>query len=173
RPRSKAVIEPPVMQNRTRKSIVPHVRHVIRKGRREIVAYIEVAIPSLIALQTSQIVHGVIVQAVRPGVGSQRGQTPAQSPLELNLQRIVIRCQAVLNDKKGTCKWVGRARKLILLQQPRRMRSHIGDSESLRLPKGLLEAGVPLERIRQLQMRSKASRTGESACRGVHDWGNH
>src|SRR5260370_31690969 len=52
------------------------------------------------------------------------------------------------------------------------MRTNVGGRDSLRLTQCLLDASVPLERIRQLQMRGKTERT---CCtrRRIHDGGNY
>src|SRR6267378_2001406 len=54
------------------------------------------------------------------------------------------------------------------------MRTDIRDTKSLRLPKRLLDAGVPLNRIGQLQMLCKAPRIKAVwQRRRVHDGRNH
>ena len=61
---------------------------------------VEVTIPALVA---KDIVLRAVVDAVGPRIGSQSRQAPAQSPPELNLQRVVVRRQAVLIKTKSNC----------------------------------------------------------------------
>ena len=94
---SKAIIETPVVQYGIRKSAMPHIRQIIGESSRKIVPNIKVTIPALIS---NEIVLGAVVDAMRPSVGSQSRQPPAQSSPELNLQRVVVRCQAIFNEVK-------------------------------------------------------------------------
>src|SRR5437016_12494308 len=90
------------------------------------------------------VVQGAVVDAVRPRVGSQSRQPPAQSPPKLNLQRVIVRCKAVLKEGNVSHVRVTRSMKIIPLRQPRRMRTNVGDVESLRSTQCLFDAGVPL-----------------------------
>ena len=149
--RGKAVIEAPVVQHGVRKSAMPHVRQIVRESSRKIVPDVEIAIASLVPEDE---VLRTVVNTVRPRVGSQSRQSSAQSPPELNLQRVVVRRQAVLDEViKSLMFGLLAGQNCIFLQQPRRMRTDIGDRESLRFAQCLLDAGVPLKRVRQLQMR--------------------
>src|ERR1700733_1517688 len=96
------VVETPVMHNGVHKTVISHVRHVIRERGGKIVSDVESAVTPLVIA-----IHKVlrsIVHAVRPCVGSQGRQPSPQSPTELNLQCIVVRRQAIVEElETSTC----------------------------------------------------------------------
>ena len=69
-------------------------------------SHVEIAIP---ALESDNEVRRAVVNAMRPSVRSQGGQSLTQSSLELKLCRVVIRCEAVFQE----CKQKSSARRKI------------------------------------------------------------
>src|SRR5258708_155935 len=57
-------------------------------------------------------------------------------------------------------------------QQPNSMGTNIGGSESLRLTQCLLDAGIPLKCVGQLETRGESVRA-RCPHRRIHDGGNH
>ena len=88
-----------MVQDGTRDPIMSQIRKVVGKRSRETVAHISTAVSPLIA---KRIIHGPVVQAMRPGVGGQGRQSPAQPTLELRLHSMIVGRLTILNDHKRT-----------------------------------------------------------------------
>src|SRR6266849_8670352 len=68
------------------------IRQIVGEGSRKAVPDVEVATPSLVA---EVVVLGAIIDAMRPRVGGQGGQSAIQSASELSLQGTVVRGRPV------------------------------------------------------------------------------
>src|SRR5437870_5363798 len=142
-----------MVQHSIQESVMAHIRQIVRKSSGKIVPNIEVTNSALVP---ERIVLGTVINTVGPSIGSQCRQALTQPPPELGLKRVVIRSQAIRSDKKGRFCWIVCGLELICLQQSCRVRANIGNRERLRFPHSLLDAHVPLECVRKLQMRGEA-----------------
>src|SRR5580658_29014 len=114
-------------------------------------ANIEVAVSALVC---EKVVLRTVVDAVRPGVGTERRQALAEPPSELQLQRAVIRGQAVLKKKETARIGIadGRPVIFIFLGQSGTVRGDIGNAQRLELTQPLVNGCVPLRCVGKLQM---------------------
>src|ERR1700733_5654741 len=114
-------------------------------------ANVKVAVSPLVC---EKVVLRTVVDAVRPGVGTESRQALAESPSELQLQRAVIGGQAVLEKKETARIGIADSRPVIFifLGQSGAVRGDIGNAERLELTQSLVDGRVPLRCVGKLQM---------------------
>src|SRR5258706_461762 len=103
-----------------------------------------------------------------PRIGSERLQAVTHATLKLHLEGAVVGCEPVVYEQERPNIWIRSAKDIFLFpQKPSAICSYIGDSQGLRFPDGLLNAGIPLPSKWQLQMRGKSKDKQARSHRGI------
>src|SRR5882757_9451473 len=90
-----------------------------------------------------------------PRIRGQRLNPTGKSPLELELQRIVVRSTGICYQLSLINRLVGKAANLCRLNKTSSGGSHVRGRDRLLLSQGLFDGNIPLQRVRQSEIRVK------------------